>query len=75
MAGLPQLFRAHSRVPSKNPIAADIIVFGIISGDFPFCIDIGMLCAEAILMRTLHTFMLKKIEEIYLLYLWTWCYD
>ena len=27
-----------------NPIAADIIVFGIISGDFLFYINNGMLC-------------------------------
>ena len=37
MARLPRLFRTRSRVPNKtNPIAADIIVFGIISGDFRF---------------------------------------
>ena len=40
MAGLPWLFRTRSWVPKKNnPIAADIIVFAIISGDFLFYID------------------------------------
>ena len=29
---------------TKNPIAAAIIVFGIISGDFLFYIENGMLC-------------------------------
>ena len=28
----------------KNPIAADIIIYGIITGDSLFYIDIGMLC-------------------------------
>ena len=32
MTCLPPLFRTHSRVPNKT--AADIIVFGIILGDF-----------------------------------------
>ena len=35
MARLPRLIGTGSRVPNKkNPIAADIIVFGIILGDF-----------------------------------------
>ena len=29
---------------TRNPIAADIIVIQLISGDFLFCIDNGMLC-------------------------------
>ena len=29
---------------TKNPTAADIIVFGIVSGDFLFYINDGMLC-------------------------------
>ena len=38
----------------KNPIAEDIIIFGIILGDFLFYIENGMFCVfdEAILMRT-----------------------
>ena len=45
MARLPQLLRTRSRVPNKkNPTAADIIVFGIILGDFLSYIDNGMLC-------------------------------
>ena len=34
MARLPQLFRALSRVPRKNTLDADIIIFEIIYGDF-----------------------------------------
>ena len=37
MARLPRPFRTRSRVPNeKNHIAADINVFGILSGDFLF---------------------------------------
>ena len=37
MARLPRLFRSHPSVPNrKNPIAADIIVFGIILYDCLF---------------------------------------
>ena len=39
MARLPRLFRTRSGVPKTIPIAADIIVFWIISGDFLFYID------------------------------------
>ena len=39
-ARIPRLFQTRSGIPNKmNPIPADIIVFGIISGDFH-----GMLC-------------------------------
>ena len=52
MASLPRQFRLRSRVP-KNPIAADIIVFGIISGGvlFLLCTQYNRL-DKAILMRT-----------------------
>ena len=43
MALLPWRFRTGSLVP-KNPIAADIIVFLRISGDFRFYTDNGMVC-------------------------------
>ena len=43
MACLPWMFQTHSWVPRKNPIAAEIIIFGIIKGDFLFYIDYGML--------------------------------
>ena len=44
-ARLPRLFRTRSLVRwKKNPIAADIIVFGIIKGDFLFYIDNGVSC-------------------------------
>ena len=39
MARLPQKFPICSSIPRKNPIAADIIVFGIIWGDFLFYVD------------------------------------
>ena len=45
MARLPRLFQTRSCVPrKKNPIAADIIIYGIIKGDFLCYIDNGMLC-------------------------------
>ena len=44
MARLPQLLRTRSGVPNKNPIAAGIIVFVIISSGFLFYIENGMLC-------------------------------
>ena len=45
LAHLPWLFQTHSKVLNKNdPIAADIIVFGIISGNYLFYTDNGMLC-------------------------------
>ena len=47
VARLPRLFQTCSCVPNQeHPIAADIIVFGIISGDFlyDFDFDNGMLC-------------------------------
>ena len=45
MGCLPRLFQTGSWVLSlKKTIAADIIVFGIILGDFHFHIDNGMLC-------------------------------
>ena len=49
MACLPQLFQTlksltKKKKKKKNPIAADIIVFGFISSDFLFHIDNGMLC-------------------------------
>ena len=40
----PRLFRTRSETLTKNPIAADIIAFWIIAGDFHYCIDIGILC-------------------------------
>ena len=41
---LPWLFRTRSLVPyKKNNIPADIIIFDIISGDFLFYIDNGIL--------------------------------
>ena len=44
MAHLPQLFRTVlESLTKKNPIAADIILFGIISGDLLY-IDNGMSC-------------------------------
>ena len=45
MVPLPQLFRKKLLLQSsaKNPIAADIIVFGISSGEFLLYIDNGML--------------------------------
>ena len=49
MARLPLVFRIRSNVPYKNnPIPADIIVFGMISGDFRFDIDNGMLCLSSL---------------------------
>ena len=42
MARLPRLFRTRSLARNKtNPIATDIIVFGINSGEFLFYIDNG----------------------------------
>ena len=46
MACISWLFRVRSCVPNKNSIAADIIVFGIILGDFLFYIDNCMLCTH-----------------------------
>ena len=37
-------FGLASQAQAKNPIAADIIVFGINSGDFLFYFDNGTLC-------------------------------
>ena len=45
MARLPRLFRTPSRVLGINPIAADIIIFGIIKDGFLFYIDYCMLNA------------------------------
>ena len=36
MACLPRLFGTRSRVPRKNPIATDMIMFWIIERDFLF---------------------------------------
>ena len=44
MACLPRLFELVLESLTKNLIAADISVFGIILGDFLFYIDNGMLC-------------------------------
>ena len=42
---LARLFRTHSGVPNKkNPIAADIIMFEIILGEFLFYVENSMLC-------------------------------
>ena len=43
MARLPRLFRTRYLVPNKNIIAADIVVFLDISGDFLF-ISIMVCC-------------------------------
>ena len=63
MARLQRLFRILlESLRKQNPIAADIIGFGIISSVFLVYID--KVCHdEAILMGTQHTFMLKKIEK------------
>ena len=44
MAHLPWLFQTCSGVSGKNSIAADIIVFGMIKGDFLFYIENDMFC-------------------------------
>ena len=48
MARLPRLFRTRfeSLTKKKYPIAADIIVFRINLGAFPFYIDDGILCVN-----------------------------
>ena len=73
MTRLPRLFRTLSLVPNKNNIAADIIVFWDILGDYPFtCILIMVYCVYSLesprrgdsYENTQHAFMLKKIEKI-----------
>ena len=44
MARLPWLLRTRFKSLTENPIAVDIIVFEIFSGDFLFAIDNGWLC-------------------------------
>ena len=58
MARLTRLFRTLPESLTNNPIAADMIVFGIISDDFLFFTENMVLCSthynrhvEAILMR------------------------
>ena len=51
IARLPRLFQLVLESLGKNPIAADIITFGIIYSDFLFFI-LKMVWYEAILMRT-----------------------
>ena len=43
-AGLLRLFRTRSFVPNKNPIAADIIVFGINAGALVLVLILIIVC-------------------------------
>ena len=56
--------RYAARLRGNIPIAVDIIIFGIIQGDFLYYIDTGML---RVLMRIAkniqNTFMLKKTDK------------
>ena len=63
MARLPWLFQTRSFVHNKNnPIAADIILSGIILGDCLFYyIENGMFCGDSN-EKTQNTFMLEKFE-------------
>ena len=63
MARLPWLLESLG----KHPIAADIIIFGIIQGDFLFYIDNGMLCVLIRIASMRHTFILQKIDNVALL--------
>ena len=71
MPHLPGLFRTRSWVPmKKNPIAADLgwlMVYCVSSLEFSRWGNSNE--------NTQHTFRLKKIEKISLLYLLTWRYD
>ena len=49
MAPLLWLYQTRYSVPSNKTIAADIIIFGIIYGDFPFYIENGMFCVLIII--------------------------
>ena len=86
MVRLPGLFRTRSLVPYKNPIAADIIVFGIYSSEFLFYIDnvtIIVCCVYSLESHrrghsdkhVLHTFMLEKLDKMSLLWLLSCRYD
>ena len=57
MGRLPRLFRTRSGVPKKNSHRCR---FGILLGEFLFCIDSGMLC---VLIRIASV--LNKIEKKY----------
>ena len=80
MARLPRLFRLESL--GKKSIAAGIIIFGIILGNF-LIILIMVCCVFSLELprrgnsneNKQHSFIIKKIEKISLLCQLTWRYD